>query len=263
MQTVVDVLKMSARPTSVTFLIVVLAVGVALAFARRTAPHARWYFLSVFAGFWIFSAPACVERLVTWSGSGFGPLVRAADAHGATTIVVLGGGNYTFRVGDLSLTEPSRTTAFRIIEGARLYRLLDHPTLILSGGTTERIPGAKPESEAMRDAIVRLGVPADHVMLESESTTTRESALVVKRMLESRAGEPIVIVTEPTHMSRSIAVFKAVGLNPVPSVAAFKSDESSDRYRWLPNDGGLILFDSVLYNAAAKYYYMARGWIPK
>ena len=263
MQTVVDVLKMSARPTSVTFLIVVLAVGVALAFARRTAPLARWYFLSVFAGFWIFSAPACVERLVTWSGKGVGPLARVADAHGATTIVVLGGGNHTFHVGGLSLNEPSWTTAFRIIEGARLYRLLDHPRLILSGGTTGRTPGAEPESEAMRGAIVRLGVPADHVILESESRTTRESALVVKRMLAARASEPIVIVTEVTHMSRSIAVFKAVGLNPVPSAAAYKSDQSLERYRWLPNDAGLMLFDSVLYDTAAEYYYMARGWIPK
>lgn len=263
MQTVIDLLKLAARPTSVTFLVVVLSVGVVLAFVRRTAHVARWYFLAVLAGFWIFSSPACAERLVRWSGNGVGPLTRAADARGATVVVVLGAGNFTFHVGDLTLNVASWPTALRVIEGARLYALLNHPTIVLSGGTTGRSPGARPECEAMRDAIVQLGVPGDHLMLETESKTTRESALEVKRLLAARAGQPIVLVTAPTHMWRSVGVFRTAGLDPVPSAAAYKSDRTLERRRWLPNDVGLMLFDSVLYDTAATYYYMARGWIAK
>src|SRR5207244_317898 len=48
-QTMIDALKMSMRPTSVGFLIAVLAVGVVVSFRRRNA--GRWYFLGAALGF--------------------------------------------------------------------------------------------------------------------------------------------------------------------------------------------------------------------
>jgi uncharacterized SAM-binding protein YcdF (DUF218 family) len=81
-------------------------------------------------------------------------------------------------------------------------------------------------------------------------------------MLADRPRQPIVVVTSPTHMGRSLAVFRAAGLDPVPSVAAYTSDHSLDRLRWVPSDLGLWLVDSVLYDIAAEGYYRARGWMP-
>jgi uncharacterized SAM-binding protein YcdF (DUF218 family) len=260
MQTVVDVLKMTVRPTSVTFLLVVLAPGVALALIRRTERIGRWYFVAVFLGYWICSTPACAERLVVWSGGDAHPIMRVADAGGARTVVILSAGNQTLRVGDLTLNLPSLGTAFRVMEGARLYRLLDRPTIILSGGITGTNPGARSEAEAMRNVILTLGVPADHVVLETESRNTREEALVVRRMLADRAGAPIVLVTSPTHMQRSMDVFRLVGLNPVPSTSAYKSDGTLESRRWLPNDVGLLLFSSFVYDSAATVYYRLKGW---
>ena len=63
-QAIVDALKPYLRPSTVTFFVLVLAVGVALAFGRRTQRFARWYFAAALAGFWIASAPACAERLI-------------------------------------------------------------------------------------------------------------------------------------------------------------------------------------------------------
>jgi uncharacterized SAM-binding protein YcdF (DUF218 family) len=260
METLVGVLKMSAPPSTVTFLIAVLAPGIALAFIRRTGRIARWYFAAVFLGYWICSTPACAERLVMWSAGDARPIMRVAEAGGARIVVVLSAGNQTLRVGDLSLNLPSLGTAFRVMEGARLYRLLDRPTIILSGGTTGTNPGARPEAEAMRDAILRLDVPADHVVLETESRNTREEALVVRRMLADRAGAPIVLVTSPTHMKRSMDQFRLAGLNPVPSTSAYKSDGTLESRRWLPSDAGLLLFSAFVYDSAAAIYYRLGEW---
>ena len=56
MQAVVEVLKASLRPSSVTFLIAMLSVGVLLSFPRRTQRIARWYFAALLAMYWIVSA---------------------------------------------------------------------------------------------------------------------------------------------------------------------------------------------------------------
>jgi uncharacterized SAM-binding protein YcdF (DUF218 family) len=261
MQAVVEALKEFARPSSLTFFIGVAAIGVALAFIRRTARLARWYFAAVVATGWIVTSPACAERLVHWRGGGYRPLAAAADARGATVVVVLGAGNQTIQARGLTLNRVSWAGALRVLEGARLYQLLDRPTIIVSGGVTGRDEGARPEGEAMRDAILQLGVAADHVVVEAESKNTREEAILIARMLADRPRQPIVLVTSPTHMPRSLAVFREAGFDPVPSAAAYTSDHSLDRLRWLPSEVGLMLLDTVVYDAAANWYYRLRGWM--
>jgi uncharacterized SAM-binding protein YcdF (DUF218 family) len=262
MQTVVELLKQFARPMSVTFFIALLGAGVGLAFIRPARRLARWYFAALLVTTWIVTSPACAERLVQWRGGSYRPLASAADARGATVVVVLGAGNEMIRAHGLTLNQVSRAGALRVLEGARLYKLLDRPTIIVSGGVTGREEGMLPEAEAMRTAILQLGVPDDHVVIETESKTTRDEAILLARLLADRPRQPIVLVTSPTHMARSLAVFRAAGLDPVPSVAPFKSDHSLDRRRWIPNDLGLWLVDSVLYDTAADWYYRARGWVP-
>ncbi len=261
MQAVVDALKEFVRPTSVTFSVALVGVGVALAFSRRTERLARWYFAAVVVICWIVTSPACAERLVEWRGGGYRPLSGAAEARGATVVVVLGAGNDTIQAHGITLNRISWAGALRVLEGARLYQLLDRPTIIVSGGVTGRDEGARPEGEAMRNAILHLGVPADHVVIEAESKSTREEAILIARMLADRPRQPIVLVTSPTHMPRSLAVFRGAGLDPVPSVSAYKSDHSLERLRWAPSDGGLLLVDSVLYDGAAEWYYRVRGWM--
>jgi uncharacterized SAM-binding protein YcdF (DUF218 family) len=259
-QAIVEPLKLLFRPSSVAFLVIVLAFGVALSFIRRTQRAARWYFAAVLAFYWIAAAPACAERLARWEGGGYTPLADAAAARGARVVVVLGAGNSTIRWADSTLNQVSLTAALRVLEAARLFRLLDRPTILVSGGITGRHEGAQSEGEGLRDAIVQLGVPADHVLIEAESRTTRDEAIVIARMLGDRRRQPIVLVTSPTHMPRSLAIFRAAGLDPVPSVAPLKPEHWAERFRWMPNELGLWLFDAVVYDAAASWYYRLRGW---
>jgi uncharacterized SAM-binding protein YcdF (DUF218 family) len=160
----------------------------------------------------------------------------------------------------LSINEPAVFTTFRILEAARVYRILDRPTVILMGGNTSKTdPNAGPESEAMAATITRLGVPSDRIVLESQSQTTREQALAMKRLFAGREREVFVLVTSPTHMPRSIEAFQAVGLNPIASPAALWSREFGDS--WLPDEWGMMIADAVVYDSAARVYYWSRGWL--
>jgi uncharacterized SAM-binding protein YcdF (DUF218 family) len=108
--------------------------------------------------------------------------------------------------------------------------------------------------------MIELGVPADRLVVEAESKNTREEAIVVARMLAGRPRQPVVLVTSPTHMGRSLAVFRAAGIDAIPSAAPYKSDHALEELRWLPSDGGLRLSDGVVYDIAAALYYRAKGW---
>jgi uncharacterized SAM-binding protein YcdF (DUF218 family) len=178
-------------------------------------------------------------------------------------VVILGGGSQTYHVGRFFLNETGGGTAFRVIEGARIFRLLNSPTssptLILMGGPTQRKdPAARPESDAMGAAMLALGVPLEALVFENRSKTTREQALEFKRMFAGRESEPFVLVTSPTHMNRSMSAFRAVGLNPIPSPSALTSD--GEHFRWLPTDDALLISDFVVYDTAARFYYWSRGW---
>lgn len=261
-ETFVELLKQFARPTSVTFLLVTLVAGIGLAFTKRTQRVVRWYLVALAAFFWIVSTPAIVEPILAREQARYRPLATVADARSARLVVVLGAGNATIQAGGQSLNLPSWTVALRLLEAARLYRTLDHPTIIVSGGVTLHDAGARPEADAMRSAMLELGVPADRVVMESESKTTREEAIVIARMLADRRAQPVVLVTSATHMARALAVFRAAGLDPVPAVAPYKSAHSFERLRWMPNDLALLMFDTILYDTAATWYYRMRGWLP-
>jgi uncharacterized SAM-binding protein YcdF (DUF218 family) len=257
---IVEFLKQFARPSSVSFLVVLLTVGVVLVFVRRTQRYARWYFLAVLAFYWIGTSPVFIERLISWQGAGYRPIDSPAEARGARTVVVLGAGNYTIRSRTLWLNELPVVAALRVIEGARVYAMLDRPTMIVSGGITGRDEGARPEAEAMRIALVQLGVPSERILVETESMNTRDEAAIVARMLAGRGEQPIVLVTSPTHMKRSLAVFRRAGLDVIPSAAPFKPDHTNERLRWMPSDAGLWLLDTAVYDFAATTYYTLRGW---
>jgi len=262
-QQAVEVLKVVGRPASIVFILFVLVVGIALAFRRRTERAARWYFVAVVAAYWMLSTPACAERLVEWAGRPYVPLAAAAEARGARIVVVLGAGNNTIQSRGFALNEVTEEAALRVIEAARLYRLLDRPTILVSGGITGREEGSAPEAEAMRRTAESLGVAPSDILVEEESKNTREESIVIARMLAGRTAQPIVLVTSPTHMRRALAVFRAAGFDPIPSAAAYKSDHALDRYRWAPSDLGLLLFQGFVYDEAAQLYYRARGWMPR
>ena len=259
-QAFVEALKRFARPTSIVFLLASLALGVFLSFRKRTRPLARWYFAALLVVYWMMSAPVFVEPILRWEQSRYPVLATVADAHNARIIVVLGAGNATIQAAGQSLNLVTMTAALRLLEAARVYRLLDRPTVIVSGGVTGRNIGARSEADAMRRAILELGVPADQVMVEEESKTTRDEAIVIARMLSGRQRQPIVLITSATHMPRALAVFRAAGLDAVPCAAPYASDHSFERGRWLPSDLALMMFDTLLYDTAASFYYRLRGW---
>ncbi len=67
--------------------------------------------------------------------------------------------------------------------------------------------------------LLTLGLPADRLVLESQSRNTADSAARVVPLL---GGRPFALVTSAGHLPRSMATFAKAGLRPVPVPADYR-----------------------------------------
>jgi uncharacterized SAM-binding protein YcdF (DUF218 family) len=264
---ILDFLKITSRLSSLPFIVVMFGVGVALISFRRTARAGRIWLTCVWFGFWLATTSAG-SGLIAWPLSrGQRPIESRAEAQGATAVVMLGAGTvshvaYGIGVDDLG------ASALRIVETVRVYRLLragapgglDNPLVIVSGGDTQHLTPPRTEASAYRDAAIRLGVPADRVVLEDRSQTTHDEALLLKTLLAERHVGRFVLVTSPTHMPRALRALRAVGLDPIPSPSPARTTSPS-RWWLMPDRDSLAVSDAAVYEVCAFVYYLARGWL--
>lgn len=104
-------------------------------------------------------------------------------------------------------------SALRVVEGIRLFRLLQgQPTLIMSGGND-----CGPRMAAFAQS---LGVPPDKLLVEARSLDTHGNAREVKPLVQHH---PFLLVTSASHLPRALKIFRLLGLQPVPAPADFRT----------------------------------------
>src|SRR3982751_4809755 len=95
MESAAAFLRFALRPASVAFVVIALGVGVLLTWSRRLWRIAPFYWLFLFVFYASLSTPVVADWLAAQASGGFPRIERAADAHNARTIVVLGSGSRT------------------------------------------------------------------------------------------------------------------------------------------------------------------------
>ena len=109
----------------------------------------------------------------------------------------------------------------RLDHGIRLFRTGAAPLLLLSGGGT----GPVPEADIMRRMALARGVPDIALLVEPGSRDTVENAWETARLLRSRDGSSVVLVSDRAHLPRAALLFRLAGLRvagragvPPPSI---------------------------------------------
>jgi uncharacterized SAM-binding protein YcdF (DUF218 family) len=98
------------------------------------------------------------------------------------------------------------------------------------------------------------------VFVETQSTNTRDEAVIVKTMLEPRHVRQIVLVTSEYHMRRSIGTFRAVGLHTIPAIARDENATTAWQHWTLPSNLGFEHNEVIVHEFAGIVYYRMRGW---
>ena len=246
---------------SVGGFVIAVLIGCAWLVVRPRSAAVRRAFLTVAAAYTLSSmyvVPYLAGRVLSL---GYKPLQSAEIPARHAAIVVLGSGSFTVKNWSdekFSLVDP--VAASRVLEAARVYRFAEAPWIISSGGLARRTGERTASGTTMRDALVRLGVPPDRIIVETDSRNTHEEALIIAAILARLRVEHVVLVTTAAHMRRSVGTFRAAGVEVLPAVARdpFAADPLIG---WiLPSELGLRASNSVAHEVVGLLYYLVRGW---
>lgn len=178
-----------------------------------------------------------------------------------TAVLVLGSGSNVAEDWDgNTVALPNQSSAERVVEATRVYRLVNPDWIVVSGGRVYEDDPSSASAESARDLLVSLGVPAAKVLVENTSKTTHEEAVTVGAKLKSMAVERVVLVTSDLHMPRALGAFRAQGIKAVPAVARRQQDRTPWNLDLLPSDSGLGEAGSVAREILGIGHYALRGW---
>lgn len=253
-------LKLLFIPGSVTFLLLSLLAGALLLFRRKDAGRAGKIWLAVLVLFyWVLSTPLTAVAFVKLLSPHVPTLTSSDAARGATAIVLLGAGMSLHRSRGESYGAPTREGSLRVLEAARLHRLLGGIPIVASGGNAS---AQYSEAGLMAHQLEQLGVPADKIIKEEKSANTRDHAIYVPPLLKQHGIERFVLVTSQQHIARALGAFRAVGADPVPStpeVYVASGEYAMEMY--LPSTTGLHASERMIYDLVGWAYYKYRGWV--
>lgn len=241
-------------------MIVVVLAAVAVWWWRRPSSRRPWRLLvAALAVFYLTSTPIGAGLLVSGLSGGLRQIQTREEARGADAVVILSGGVETTRAAGIVLTQLSTPSTLRVLEAARVYKLIGARLVVVSGGIADERVELEPESKHMAEALVAAGVPADRIAIDVAARDTFDHPRTIRPILEAQHVHQFVIVTSPTHMRRALAVFRKAGFDPVGSTALLRSDHLKTPWFFVPNDDSLLQSDASLYDYAGWVYYWMRG----
>jgi len=156
------------------------------------------------------SHSAVTDRLLGPLEYQYPPVKSLVPVSDVKWVVVLGGG----ATSDTRLpatSQLSEGSLARLVEGIRLQRTVPGSMLILSGGGAfDSVPNAR----VMADVALAIGVKEEDIIPESLSRDTKDEARLIQKIV---GGDRFILVTSASHMPRSIALFKRLGMEPIPA----------------------------------------------
>ncbi len=128
--------------------------------------------------------------------------------------------------------KPSPVYRERIAEAITLYKSGRVRYLIFTGGTPE--PAYPAEGEVGRRFAIENAVPPAAILVETTSRTTWQNLANAKDLLESHGIQTVLLVSDPLHMRRAMAMASSLGLQATPAPT------SSSRFQSLASRGDFL-----------------------
>jgi uncharacterized SAM-binding protein YcdF (DUF218 family) len=248
-------------------LALLLQIGGLLARRRRWG---RWLSAGGIALLALASMP-WVSRQLLWGLEEPAARVTPNTLPQADAVVVLGGG--------LQPALPPRRevevndAGDRLLTGVGLVRTGLAPWLLVSGGrVTFRAGDPSPtEAQSARELALRLGIPAERILLSGKARNTAEEARALERMARARGWRSVLLVTSASHMMRSLSTFRRLtDLRITPVACDFRlpvrrllgrPTATSVLIDLLPSADALAVTTVAAREHLGQWFYRLRGWM--
>lgn len=192
------------------------------------------------------------------------PKLPSADA-----IVVLGGS--TKPISPPRILADLNEHGDRIIYAAKLYKEEKAPLIILSGGRIQWFGQDNSEAQDMAEILELMGIPTEAIIQEGNSFNTYQNAIYTQKILEEKEINSILLVTSAFHMPRSLAIFRRLGINPIPAPTDFFVSEQelaapnysteSKILSFFPEPNNIAHTTLVIKEYIGTLVYRLRGWL--
>lgn len=152
--------------------------------------------------------------------------------------------------------------ANRIMHAADLYKAGKAKWIIASGGSWLYPSLQRPEALDMKDVLMRFGVPADAILIETESEDTGQNASLSAALMKQHNLTTALLVTSGIHMPRAMSAFRRAGISVTASTTDIVAAASPDwpALNWLPSPMALVHTGEAMHELAGILYYGLRGW---
>ncbi len=166
-------------------------------------------------------------------------LIVVEPPKSADVIIVLSGGNM----------------AQRVDYGVKLYKLDYGKKILMSGGP---ILWNITAAEIMKQHAMYLGVPADAILMEKESTTTYENAQYSLDIMLDQDFKSAMVVTSPYHTRRTRIIFEKYfnGKGVDLTICAFPYKQLKHKKWW--QDEVMMQFITNEYLKLVWHYLLAK-----
>lgn len=159
---------------------------------------------------------------VAWQIVQFGNQTSDASADAAVVLGAAAWGN-----------KPSPVYRERINEAISLYKNGRVHWIIFTGGTPQS--GYPSEAEVGRQFSAAHGVPNSAMLVDIESRNTWQNLERAKELMELAGIRSVLLVSDPLHMSRAMAMALDLGLQakPAPTLSSrFRSWTTWGKFLW-------------------------------
>jgi uncharacterized SAM-binding protein YcdF (DUF218 family) len=240
----------------VTLILGILLLGLFLLLLTRRQKTGKMVVLIGIIFLGMLSYNAISDGLLRPLEYQYPPLLSLENIKNVKWIVVLGGGHTSDP--KLPVTgQLSEASLVRLVEAIRIHNGLPKSKLILSGGGAfEKISNA----QVLADVAIAIGVKKEDLILEDISKDTEDEVRLVREIV---GQDRFVLVTSASHMPRSIALFKKVGMHPIPAPTDYLVKESQKMSPGIfyPGVSGLSKAERAFYEYLGLAWSKLRGRI--
>lgn len=210
---------------------------------RKAPIKARLSLISAFLILGLSSWHPVADRLIQ-PHENYYPIFDIAQKIDA--VVVLGSASHSAPPGSPAIMSLGSSALFRLEEGLRILRANPEAILIVTGyaGFSTSTPHAK----LLKQSAIELGIDSLRIFDFPTARDTEQEAYLTSSLLKNKT---FALVTEASHLKRSMIFFEREGLQPIAapaiSAGAYHTDwriESRATYK----------------TERAIYEYLGRGW---
>jgi uncharacterized SAM-binding protein YcdF (DUF218 family) len=215
--------------------------------------------------FWLLAVAPVRDALLAPLEHRYPPLATDAGlgSPADTAIVLFGGGIYA-RSPEYGGVDTLRRSALSRTVYAADLALRSGLSVYPSGGAA--LAGkAAPEGSIMARWLVRLGVPASHVVVENQARTTWQNARYLKALLAAHGIRRAVLVTSAEDMPRAVWSMRAQGVAVIPAPCDYQESRLPyDVLSYVPSWSALADSGAALHEYLGLLWYRIRyGWLAR